>query len=100
MKKENPVKATPAIPKLANYKQVAGEWIKNEQVAGEVVKMAVEKFAEHLDSFKTLNSQLQILALQKTLETYIQFYGIVKNKIDAKVLAECLEELKAKHVKK
>ena len=96
MKKENPIKAI-ETPKLATYNDVASQWIKDNPTENWA---DVINFAKHLDSFKTLNSQLQILALQKTLETYIEFYNIIKPKISDKILGECLSELKSKHIKR
>ena len=96
---ESEVKIPLEKPELATYEQTAREWAK-EGLQGQTDPLeGMLAFGRYLDSFKTINAQMQILALQKTLETYVEFYNILKDKVPAETLQPCIDELKAKHKK-
>lgn len=104
MKKDTPTKAIESsyiAPKLANYKDVAEKFIESpEYDINDLAEFAIKKFAKHLDSFQTLNSQMQVLALQASLKKYMQFYDIIKTDIAPEILEPCMDKFKALNKKK
>ncbi len=91
-------------PKLATFEQLAEEWLEKEKSNSSLDKSefadyasGVKYFAEYIDKIQTLDNRMQMLALQKTLETYIEFYGIMKERVTPEVLQGCLTELKNRH---
>ncbi len=91
-------KADITTPKFATYKQVAEEFVKDAPFTDWASAIeGINKFAAHLDSFKTLSSEFQILALQETLKVYVEFYNLMKEKCPADVFEECLGIFRDKH---
>ncbi len=86
------------LGKISTHRQVAEKWIEEQpQRVDLVTEEAIISFAQYLDSFKTLSSELQILALQKSMEAYIEFYNIAKARIAPEILQPCIDEFAAKH---
>ena len=94
---EKPEIEIPIERKLANFEMVAEEWLKEKGSCGDVPDQFIKAFAKHLDSFTTLDDKMKLLAIETTLKVYMEFYDILKNKLDPKVFAECIALLQKKH---
>lgn len=83
------------------YKEVANEFLPVFLIEigtdGEREKSAVESFAKHLDSFQTLTTEMELLALQKSREIDAEVLKAFFDEIGTERSREIIKKVFARH---